>query len=134
MVHRMFCFFKIVLPLMPFHITKFGGFPFPGPVEGLAFKVALAARFQIHLWLEVETGAQGGKDKPRPEAQGHVGNLEAEPRLDTRMPVPCGGGRRKNGTRRLRAGLAGHAAMKTLSPHAWVSSEQPVQGRASQHP
>ena len=51
-------FSKIVLPLMPFRITKFWGFPFPGPVEGLAMKVALAARLQIHLWLEVETGAQ----------------------------------------------------------------------------
>lgn len=66
----MIFFSKTVLPLMPFHSTKLGGFPLPGPVEGLAPKVALAAKWQIHLWLEAETGAGRGRDKARPGAQG----------------------------------------------------------------
>ena len=51
-------FFKIVWRLMALHITKFWRFPFPGLVESLAMKVALAARLQIPLWLEIGTGAQ----------------------------------------------------------------------------
>jgi len=43
---------------MALHITKFWRFPFPGLVESLAMKVALAARLQIPLWLEIGTGAQ----------------------------------------------------------------------------
>ncbi|PKU31190.1 stathmihypothetical protein [Limosa lapponica baueri] len=66
-------------------------------------KVALAASLQIHLLLEVEIGARQGRDKPRPEAQEHTGNPEAEPKQDTRMPVRCAGGRRQGGMWRVRA-------------------------------
>lgn len=71
---------------MPLQITESWGFPCPGPGEGLALKVALAAELQSCLWLT----NQG--DKPRPEAPGYMGNPEAEPGQDSRMPVAEAGG------------------------------------------
>lgn len=67
---------------MLFHITKFGGFPFPGPAEGLVLKVALAAGLQIRFCWRAKQ-EHGDKGTNQGQAQGRVGHPEAEPR-----PVP----------------------------------------------
>lgn len=91
-------FFRIVLCLVPLQITEFWGFPCPGPGEGLALKVALAAELQSGPWLEHEmSSVQRGQTmarstricgEPRGRAEAGQQNVSA-----------CGRGRRKGSTR-----------------------------------
>lgn len=116
---------------MPLQITESWGFPCPGPGEDLALKVALAAELQSCLWLEHKmSSVQRGQTKAR--STRICGKSRGRARAG--QQDACGRGRRNGSTKMLGTGLAGHAAMKTVSPQAWVSPKEPAQDRASQDP
>lgn len=118
---------------MPLQITEFWGFPCPGSGEGLALKVPLEAELQSCPWLEHKMrSVQRGQTKARSTRICEKSRGRAK--AGQQNACACGGGRRKGSTRMLKADLSGHAAMRTLSPHAWMSPKEPAQDRASQDP